>query len=638
MMDKYRISRKEKKHLIRIIISLIFFLIIFISDKIADISSLTSLGWVLPFALYLTLYIAIGYDVLIKAGRNIIALNPLDENFLMCVATIGAFTLAIVRGINGEYAEGFDEACAVLLFYQTGEFFQRYATGRSRSSISALMDIRPDYANVIRDETVENVYPDDVVIGEIIIVAPGERIPLDGVIVRGSSSLDTMALTGESTPRDVECGDEVLSGCVNLSSSIEIRVTKEFYDSTATRVLELVESASDKKSRAESFITRFARYYTPIVVAAALLLTLIPGIITGKWSVWIYRALSFLVVSCPCALVISIPMTFFVGIGTASSHHILVKGSDYLERLETADIFVFDKTGTITKGEFKVTKIEPESDREDILYYAALAESASSHPIARSIVRAWGKSINVPYEIENISGYGIASNIGNETILCGSYELMRLRGIDVDRVDETGTVVYVAKNTRPLGWILVEDEVKEEADKVIAMLEKDGAKTVILTGDREDVAKKVAQSVGISEYRASLLPQDKVYEVERLMKTDRKNALCFIGDGINDAPVLMRADIGISMGGIGSDAAIESADIVLMNDDLRALPIARKIAKKTMNIVRENLVFSLGIKIAILILSAVGITNMWIAVFGDVGVAVIAILNAMRVSRVKKPL
>lgn len=634
-MKGYSFSKKEKRMLARIIAALVMFAAVFIVDKTLVLGNVFSgpAAWVFPFCLYLVIYLLIGYDVLWRAVRNIAHGQVFDENFLMCVATLGAFALAIYRGATGQEIEGFDEACAVLLFYQVGEFFQSYATGKSRKSIAKLMDIRPDYANVRRGEHVEQVDPSEVKIGEIIVVNPGEKIPLDGVIAAGASTLDTKALTGESLPRDVHAGDEIISGCVNLTSQLEVRVTKEFYDSTVSKILELVENASEQKSRAENFITRFAKYYTPTVVIVALLLAVIPGLITADWSTWIYRALSFLVVSCPCALVISIPLSFFAGIGAASRYGILVKGSNYLEKFNQANTFVFDKTGTLTKGNFAVKEVVPAARREEILHLAAIAEQDSSHPIARSVVACYGKTAESGYMLTNVAGEGIIATRGKEVILCGNEKLMQAHAVAFERQSRLGTVVYVAKNGEYIGCILIADELKPETKEVISELNAMGCKTVMLTGDNEAIAKSVAAEAGVTAYKASLLPQNKVEEVEKMLSEKKKSdVLCFVGDGINDAPVLMRSDVGIAMGGVGSDAAIEASDIVLMKDDLRGIPLAKRIAKKTMSIVFENIVFSLVIKIAILILSAFGIANMWVAVFGDVGVAVLAILNAMRVN------
>lgn len=619
--------------LIRIAVSLIAFIVLIAVDKSIDLAREVGgrLGFLLPLFLYLAIYLTIGYDVLFRAVRNILHGQVFDENFLMVIATLGAFALGIVKGSLGQSADGFEEACAVLIFYQIGEFFQRYATGKSRNSISALMDIRPDTANVLREGRTETVDPSEVNIGEIIAVNPGEKIPLDGVCVKGSTSLDTKALTGESLPREIAEGDAVLSGCVNMSSQIEVRVEKEFYDSTVSKILDLVENATDKKSKTENFITKFAKYYTPAVVFCALALLVIPGAVTGDWLVWTYRALSFLVVSCPCALVISIPLSFFAGIGASSKHHILIKGSDYLEQLARANIFVFDKTGTLTKGDFSVSAVYPEERRDEILRLAAVAEQGSSHPIAKSIISAYGKEAENGYALTDVTGKGILAKNGGSVILCGNEKLMREYDIPYVESTHAGTAVYVAKDGEFIGYIVISDTLKPETADVISELTAMGARTVMLTGDNEDVARDVAKKAGVSEYKASLLPADKVTEVEKLISEKRKrDVVCFTGDGINDAPVLMRSDIGIAMGGVGSDAAIEASDVVLMQDDLSGLPLSKRIAKKTMRIAYQNIVFSIAVKLLILILSALGIADMWVAVVGDVGVSVVAILNSMR--------
>lgn len=629
------LSKKERKNLIRIIIALAAFVIVFALDKIITLAEVFGGegGWLFPFALYLVIYLVIGYDVLWRAVTNICHGQVFDENFLMCIATIGAFALAIYRGVTGQAIEGFDEACAVLLFYQVGEFFQTYATGKSRKSISKLMDIRPDYANVLRGGRTERVYPDEVAVGETIVVNPGEKVPMDGIVVKGQTTLDTKALTGESLPRDIGEGCEIISGSVNMTSQIEVEVKKEFYDSTVSKILDLVENAAAQKSKAENFITKFAKYYTPIVVIVAALLAVVPGLVTGDWSTWIYRALSFLVVSCPCALVISIPLSFFAGIGAASRYGILVKGSNYLEKFNNADIFVFDKTGTLTKGNFAVTEVLPADKKEEVLALAALAEKDSAHPIAVSIRECYGKEAAGGYTLTNIAGHGVVASKGGDVICCGNEKLMRDKGIDFREHPGVGTVVYVARNGKFEGSLLIADQIKEEAAPMVRELTDMGCETVMLTGDNDAIASRVAAQIGVTSYKASLLPQDKVTEVEKMLAAKKEgDVLCFVGDGINDAPVLMRSDIGIAMGGVGSDAAIEAADIVLMHDQLKGISLAKRIARKTMAIVKENIVFSLVIKIAILALSALGITNMWFAVFGDVGVAVLAILNAMRVN------
>ncbi len=635
-------TKKQKKNLIRIVIALAAFLVLILFDKLLvgvivgdRAQNLATVipgdyGWLLAFGLYLAVYAFIGYDVLWRAARNIAHGQVFDENFLMVVATLGAFGLAIYRGVTGAEVEGFDEACAVLLFYQVGEWFQSYAVGRSRKDISSLMDVRPDYANVLRDGVLVTVDPSEVSVGEIIVIKPGEKVPLDGVVTKGKSTLDTKALTGESIPRDICENESIISGSVNVSGTIEVRVERVFYDSTVSKILNLVENASNQKSKAENFITKFARYYTPTVVVTAILLALIPSLITKNPSEWIYRALSFLVVSCPCALVISIPLTFFAGIGGASKNGILIKGSNYLEKFDKADIFVFDKTGTLTKGNFKVTKVTPEESRNEILRLAAIAESGSNHPIAKSIIAEYGDCAQDGFAVEDVAGHGIIAR-GEYTIYCGNAKLMKQNGIDYVKEEGLGTVVYVAKDREYIGSILISDEIKPESKSAISALNAMGAKTIMLTGDNERIAKGVAEELGLTAYKASLLPQDKVAEVELLLDDKGKDdVLCFVGDGINDAPVLMRSDIGIAMGGVGSDAAIEASDIVLMHDDLKGISDGKKISRKTMRIVYENIFFALGVKLLILILSAFGITNMWFAVFGDVGVAVIAILNAMR--------
>lgn len=620
-------TRKQRKTLIRILISLVIFIVLFSIDHTLHLESFIedkTLSWILPASLYLLLYLGIAYDVLWRAIRNICHGQIFDENFLMCVATIGAFAI-----------RSFDEAVAVILFYQVGEFFQGYAVGKSRKSIASLMDIRPDYANVIREGNMITLDPDEVEIEEIIVVQPGEKIPLDGIVLEGESTLDTKALTGESLPREVSQGEAVISGCINLRQTLHIKVTKKFYDSAVSKILELVENASEQKSKTENFITRFAKYYTPSVVIAALLLAVIPGAITRNWVDWVYRALNFLVVSCPCALVISIPLSFFAGIGAASKCGILIKGSNYLEKFHKANLFVFDKTGTLTKGNFAVTRVYPEEKKDEILRLAAIAEAGSNHPIAKSILSLSSEKED-GYTIENISGFGILATKGDEVILCGNERLMEKEGIPFVKENGIGTVVYVAHNQAFVGSILICDELKEETIPVIEDLKQMGSKTIMLTGDNEQIAASIAEQAGVSEYKAALLPQNKVEEVEKLLKTKReKDVLCFVGDGINDAPVLIRSDVGISMGGVGSDAAIEASDIVLMTDNLKGITTAKRIAKKTMRIVLQNIIFALGVKGIVLILSACGISNMWLGVFADVGVAILAILNAMRCGKIK---
>ena len=640
-------TRKQKRFLRRIIIALVLFAFVMASDLILKhttdnypngLSSIidNKYGFVLTFALYFIIYVYIGHDVLRKSAINISHGQVFDESFLMAIATLGAFGLGIYTGIKDGNPEGFDEGCAVLLFYQVGEWFQSYAVHKSRNDISSLMDIRPEFANIKSSEGLKMVNPNEVKIDDVIVVKPGERIPLDGIIISGASSLDTKALTGEALPRDVSINDSVLSGSVNISSVLEIKVTKEYHDSTVAKILDLVENASNAKSHSEAFITRFARYYTPIVVFLALALAIIPATISGilgngfTYTLWIYRALSFLVVSCPCALVISVPLSFFAGLGGASKNGVLIKGSIHLEQFNKANIFVFDKTGTITKGNFKITRVYPEEKRDEILKYASLAEGMSNHPIAKSIRDEYGLDINNSYNINDIQGKGIKA-LGEHLILCGNHKLMEDYNIEYDKHSFIGTTVYVAVDNKYLGYILIEDEIKEEAKNTIEYLNSVGARTIMLTGDNEAIANHVAKSIGIKEVKSSLLPGDKVMMVSKILEEKKDNELlCFVGDGINDAPVLMRSDIGIAMGGVGSDAAIEASDIVLMHDSLKSIKTAKAIAKKTMRIVYENIVFAILVKVAILILSAFGITNMWAAVFGDVGVATLCILNAMR--------
>jgi len=647
-------SKKLKKKLRRIIIASCLFLVVklvdyilskvYIEGGLANLIPNFNYGFIIPFILYFSIYIYIGYDVIKGAFKNIINGNLLDENFLMVVATFGAFGLGIYTGILSNNPEGFDEGCAVLLFFQLGEWFQAYAVGGVRKSISSLMDIRPDYANLIANDKVDVVSPDEVHIDNIILVKPGEKIPLDGIVIEGSSFIDSKALTGESLPIEIKENDNILSGSINLSNAIKVKVTKEFYDSTVSKILELVENATNNKSKSEEFITKFARFYTPIVVFLALALAIIPPILFGiinsdwsTWSTWIYRALSFLVVSCPCALVISIPLTFFSGIGGASKQGILIKGSSYLEKFNQASIFVFDKTGTLTKGGFEVIKVYPEDKKDYILELANIAESNSNHPIATSIKKAYQKEINSDYQLEDIPGKGIKATNSDNIILCGNEKLLEDNNIEIVISDDIGTIVYVAKNNKFEGYLVIADTIKEDAKETISYLNSIGSKTIMLTGDNNLTANKVANDLEIKEYKASLLPIDKVNEVDNLLKNKKENdCLCFVGDGINDAPVLVSSDIGIAMGGIGSDAAIEASDIVLMHDDLKSIIKAKKIVKKTMVIVKENIYFAIGVKVAILILSAFGLTNMWLAVFGDVGVAIIAILNATRASN-KRP-
>ena len=618
-------NKKQKKMLIRIIIAAVLIVVF---------SLLPAEGY-LRFGLFMIPYLVIGYDILKKAFKGILNKQVFDENFLMAVATVGAILL-------GDYSEG----VAVMLFYQIGELFQSYAVGKSRRNISELMDIRPDYANIEKDGTLEQVDPDEIEIGTIIVVQPGEKVPIDGVITEGTSTLNTSALTGESLPRDAKAGDEVISGCINMTGLLKIRTTKEFGESTVSKILELVENSSSRKSKSENFISKFAKYYTPAVCYGAIALALIPPIvllILGKpamWGDWIYRALTFLVISCPCALVISIPLSFFAGIGGASNQGILVKGSNYLETLAQTKYVVFDKTGTMTQGVFEVSGIHHnEMPDEKLLEYAALAECSSSHPISKSLQKAYGKPIdrNRVTDIEEISGNGVIAKVDGISVAAGNTKLMNRLGIVYQDCHHVGTVVHMAIDGKYAGHILISDIIKPHAKEAIAELKKAGiSKTVMLTGDSKRVADQVAEELGIQEVYSELLPADKVSRVEELLnQKSEKDKLAFVGDGINDAPVLSRADIGIAMGALGSDAAIEAADIVLMDDDPLKISKAIKIARKCIRIVYENIYFAIGIKVLCLILGALGIANMWMAIFADVGVMIIAVLNAIRTLFVK---
>ena len=619
-------TRSQKRNLIRLLIVLVLFLAVFITDKVIDLNTVfdSELSYLFPLSLYLVLYLAIGYDVIFKAIRNISHGQIFDENFLMLIATIGAFATF-----------EFEEAVAVLVFYQFGEFFQDYAVNRSRNSIKELMEICPTYANKIVDGSIEVVLPEEVKVGDVLLVKPGEKVPLDGIVKEGASSLDTRALTGESALREIEVGQEILSGSINIESDLEIEVTKEFSNSTVSKILELVENASSNKAKAENFISKFAKFYTPIVCLLALLLVVIPGSITGDWMTWLTRSLNFLVVSCPCALVISIPLSFFSGIGIASKNGILIKGSNYIEKLNKANIFIFDKTGTLTEGDFEVSKVYPEDKKDEILSLAAIAESKSDHPIANSIKKAYVVDDNLSYSLTNVQGRGIIAKKDDEVILCGNAKLLKENGIEFKEADEIGSVIYVAKNDIFLGYIVVQDKIKEESKEVISYLNSKG-KTIMLTGDNSSVANKVASYLNLTSYKASLLPQDKVKEVENIIKNKGKNdVVCYVGDGINDAPSLMIADVGISMGKVGSDAAIEASDVVITNDNLTKIKLSKRIAKKVITIVNENIYFAIGIKVLVLILSALGYAEMWLAIFADVGVSLLAILNSLRVNLIK---
>ncbi|HIR75654.1 MAG TPA: cadmium-translocating P-type ATPase [Candidatus Choladousia intestinipullorum] len=625
-------SRKQKKMLIRIIIAAVL---------MVGLNFVPAEGAV-RFLLYLVPYFVIGYDILIKALKGIRNRQVFDENFLMAVATVGALVLAVTG--DGDYTE----AIAVMLFYQVGEWFQSYAVGKSRRNISELMDIRPDYANVERDGKLERIDPDEVETGSVIVVQPGEKVPIDGVIVSGQSSLNTSALTGESLPRDAKEGDEIISGCINMTGVLKIRTTKEFGESTVSKILDLVENASSRKSKSEDFISRFARVYTPAVCCSALALALLPPLIRmfgmgldAQWSTWLYRALTFLVISCPCALVISIPLSFFAGIGGASREGVLVKGSNYLENLSKTDCIVFDKTGTLTRGVFEVNAIHHSTmEDERLIEYAALAESASSHPISKSLQNAYGREIDRTRvkDIQEISGNGVTAKVDGREVAVGNTKLMRRLGVTYMDCHQPGTIIHMAVDGEYAGHIVISDVIKPGAKEAVAALKKAGIrKTVMLTGDAGAVGEQVASELGIDEVHCELLPGDKVAKVEELLKQKSpKSKLAFAGDGINDAPVLSRADIGIAMGAMGSDAAIEAADVVLMDDDPMKIAKAIRISSKCIRIVHENIVFALGIKFICLILGAVGIANMWLAIFADVGVMIIAVLNAIRALFVSK--
>lgn len=621
-------NKKQKKVFTRIIIAAVLMVVL---------SLLPIDGW-LKFVLFMIPYLVIGHDILLKAWKGILNRQVFDENFLMAVATIGAILL-------GDYKEG----VAVMLFYQIGELFQSYAVGKSRRNISELMDIRPDYANIEKEDgTLEQVDPDEVGIGSVIVVQPGEKVPIDGVIEEGRTSLNTSALTGESLPREAGVGDEVISGCINMSGVLKIRTTKEFGESTVSKILDMVENASSKKSRSENFISKFAKYYTPAVCYGALALAILPPLVrllflgmTPEWGDWVMRALTFLVISCPCALVISIPLSFFAGIGGASNAGVLVKGSNYLETLSETKYVVFDKTGTMTQGVFEVSGVHHSSmDTEKLLEYAALAECHSSHPISKSLKKAYGKPLDPSRvtDVEEISGNGVTAKVDGVRVAAGNSKLMEKLGVDCMECHSVGTVVHMAVNGKYAGHILISDQIKPHAKEAIAALKKCGVKkTIMLTGDRREAARQVAEELGIDEVHSELLPGDKVAQVEKLLnEKGEKEKLAFVGDGINDAPVLSRADIGIAMGALGSDAAIEAADIVLMDDDPLKISKAIRISRKCLRIVYENIYFAIGVKVVCLILGALGIANMWAAIFADVGVMIIAVLNAIRALNVKK--
>lgn len=622
-------NKKQKKMLIRIIISTVLLVALYF----------VKVEGVTRFVLYMVPYLIIGYDILKKAIKGIFKGKIFDENFLMAVATIGAIAVGLLG--EGDYTE----AIAVMLFYQVGELFQSYAVGKSRKNISELMDIRPDYANIEKDGEVQKIDPDEVELGATIIINPGEKVPIDGVVIEGSSSLDTSSLTGESLPKNITVGDEIISGCVNINGVLKVRTTKEFEESTASKILDLVENASSRKSKSENFISKFARVYTPIVCLLALLLAVVPPIITivignkAEWLTWIYRALTFLVISCPCALVISIPLTFFAGIGGASRKGILIKGSNYLETLSKTKVVVFDKTGTLTHGVFEVVGVHHnEIENEKIIELAAMAESASSHPISRSLQKAYGKKIDISKvkNVEEISGHGIIAEVENKKIAVGNIKLMQKLNIDYKECEhDVGTVVHVAINGEYCGHIVISDVIKPHSKQAIKELKRNNISEVImLTGDNKIVAEEVAKNLEIDKFHAELLPEHKVEQIEKIIKEKNQNEkIAFVGDGINDSPVLSRADIGIAMGGIGSDAAIEAADVVLMDDDPLKISKAIKISKKCIKIVHQNIIFAIGIKVICLVLGALGITNMWAAIFADVGVMIVAVLNAIRALR-----
>lgn len=615
-------SKKQKKNLIRIIVSAILLI------GFAVIEHIFEPQWYITLIMFLIPYFIIGYDVLWSAIRNIKNGQVFDENFLMSLATVGALA-----------TQQFEEAVFVMLFYKVGEFFEHWAVGKSRKSISELMDIRPDYANIERDGEIIQVDPDEIAVDDIIIIKPGEKIPLDGVIIEGSTSINTVALTGEALPRDATIGDNVISGCVNINGLIKVRVTSEFGESTVNKILELIEESASNKAVSENFITKFARYYTPIVVISAVILAFVPPIFVGNLTEWLTRALTFLVISCPCALVISIPLTFFGGIGGASKKGILVKGSYYLEDLAKCEIAVFDKTGTLTEGTFEVTAVNPKNmTADELIEICAYAEEYSDHPIAKSVKKYYGKEIALDKisGFDEVAGHGVRVIIDEKRVLAGNDKLMRRCGVEFESCDEIGTILHVAVDGEYAGYIVISDKIKGNAKNMISMLKSLNCKTVMLTGDKDEVGKSVAAEIGIDEVHTELLPADKVEIVEQLFKSKSENGkLLFTGDGINDAPVLSRADIGIAMGGIGSDASIEAADIVIMDDDISKIGTAMRISKRTLKIVKQNIVFALGIKILFLILGALGLSNMWMAVFADVGVSVIAILNAMRALKAK---
>ena len=619
-------SNKLKKRLVRIIISLALFIPLFIVDKVIHLDSFFNwdgLGWILPFSLYLDIYLIISYDILQKAFRNIRHGQIFDENFLMIIATFGAFAI-----------REFPEAVSVMILYQLGEFFQDLAVGKSRKEIASLMDLKADVAHVIKDDDLLDIDPEELEINTVIRILPGEKVPVDGIIYKGNTYLDNKALTGESVPVEVLEGSNVLSGSININNTIDVKVTKKYADSTVNKILELVENSSNVKSKQEKFITKFAKWYTPIVVIGAVLLALIGSLVTHNVYDWIARALNFLVVSCPCAIVISVPLSFFISLGRSAKQGILIKGSMYLENFNNARTFVFDKTGTLTKGNFVVSKILPQDKEREILEAAALCESQSIHPIASAITKYNDIDVDLSYTLTNVPGKGVIATKDQSTYLCGNSKLMDDYNVKYTEISSAGTLIYVAKNSEFLGVIEIIDEIKEESYELISYLKKNNIKTIMLTGDNFNVAKNISSNIGIDMYKHDLLPQDKVYMLDMIMK-ENQGLVVYVGDGINDAPTLARSDIGISMGGVGSDAAIEASDIVFMNDNLLNIIKAKKVASKTLRIVKENIAFALGVKLTILILSIIFPIHIWIAVFGDVGVALLCILNALRSGKIK---
>ena len=624
------LSRIEKRSIFRLITATFIFVALFVVDHVFPLYTLTSIRWWLPFLLYLSLFLYVGYDVLLKAFCGLLHGQALDENFLMTVASVSAFVLSIIKGVNGGAPEELGEGVAVLLFYQIGEFFTSFWVNRSRKSIKKVLKLRPDFARIIIDDMEKIVSPSEIKVGDIITVYPGERIALDGVVIKGFSSLDVSSLTGESVPRDVSCEDEVLSGSVVIDGQLFLRVNKPFESSTVSKILDLIENASDKKSDTERFITRFARFYTPVVVLSALFVAIVPSLFTGLWSVWIYRALSFLVVSCPCALVISVPLSFFISLGALSKKGILVKGSNFIEILSQSTTFVFDKTGTLTEGRFSIVDVYPHNICDEVLRLCCIAEHNSSHPIAKSIINESDISYDTTYEHSVVSGLGVIAQKGNSKIACGSYDFLKNLGIsDIIRSNSFHTVVYVSENGRFIGYVTLKDKIKDSSFEFINFLKRKGFSSYLLSGDREETVSEVSSSLGIDFHFSSLLPHQKVEKIDDIINNS-SSPVCFIGDGINDAPSLTRADVGISMGISGSDASVECSDVVLMKDDLNDILSAIKTSQKTKTVTTQNIVFSLTVKLLILALSILGIANLCVSIFGDVGVLILAVLNSLR--------